>query len=674
MRRFSKAVLFLFWCWVFFPPLLPAQGKPPKHPFPLVPTPCPPTVPHPADKARAQESAQEKIRSSRIQEKLSSLGFVVTHGPSPFFQKFYRPGWALPRFFTTDWVWRNYQDFLTLLLYRWERAQALRLRRFSRLLLSAARVRPARLRQRVFLLAGPALAFLDPGALDSMEREEAALVRSFLAKMKKGSPFRVPPFRTEVRPMEFRPSWFYAKDPLLSGYWKALTWYRSLPLLPGERPGTGEGVEEEGETALSLARAVLRKGPLGEIFRKMNQDWSRWMGPPMGLDPELLGRAAEKALGRAWMEADLASVWRKVGPNLFNLTRKWPGRFSREDRILGLGFRIFPRRWTPDSLRLCRDCWPAVRARLLPSGLDWVALGPMASPWGKRLFRKEFQGKPWVEEVLSLPPVPLWGSIYCRHFRVLRRILEPCKGAPPVFLSFAWRAKQVWTQLGAAAALGRNFQLHLVGGPSTGFPKHLPPALSPYPDFYKGVGGLLEDSARFISGEEESEVPRPGQEKGKAEKEEAKERGMLRAAFLALARDCAKLADLAGKQWSGPGLTRKEEAFLEDLPVRWSDRFGRVLPENLEDLFLGWRSFFLPRWIGPEGTDKTFYYGDSEGCTLWILLPRKGKVLLHRGRVFGYREGMGPKGLRMGAGPEPPMAFPRFTELFLVGGGSKDAR
>ncbi len=645
---------------LLLPGLVFSQGRPPvsgeKGRTPRVP-------PSPSSPAAPVLSSQEVKKEARIKERLSELGFVVLGGEGGDFRSFYLTKGLERKFLTTDMVWDLYQEYLTLTIYKLEKIQASRLKKFSRRLLSLARGKGGRLWRRIFLLCGPALAFQDPSALDSFSGDEASGVKHVLEDMKKGEPFPVPLFKEWVDPKAFRPAWFYAMDPVLSGYWKALTWYRSLPLLSrGKKPRTME--DEEGKNALLLAKTVLGDGELGRLFRLMDRTWTDLMGPPMGLDPKVLEKAAEKILGEGWNRMDLPTAWE--GMRNF-LVRSCPGKFPRENDVLGCGFRIFPKRWTPDSLQLCRDCLPSIPDRLLPSGLDWIALGPLASRTGRRLFREEFQGRPWVEPVLSAPAAPLWDSLYCRHFPVLRRILEPCKGAPPVFFSRAWRAKQAWTQLGATAPLRRIFQLHLVDGPSTGIvEERFPPALSPYPGFYKGVGELLEETARFFSGDGDGAVRSTRAGKIGAEKKPGRGSGGFPAALRGLAEDCRKLAELAGKQWPGPGLSREEEDFLEEFPRKWYGRLQRLLPKTIEKIFLGPPAFFLPGWIGPEGTDKTFYFGIRGAQVLLILLPGKGKVLRYVGRVYGYQEGPGPKGLRMGAGPKPPLAYPRFTRLFLV--------
>lgn len=644
------------WIFLVLPAMVSAQGEPPASKKGgggqvSPPSPSSPAVPSP--------DPEGVLRKAQIERKLSRLGFVVIEGQGSGFREFYLGKRTTRKFITTDMVWDLYQRFLSVALFWIERSSAEKLREFSRRILSFCRGKKGKIWRRLFLISAPASAFFDPGILGSLSPEDAGFVRRLLDDVKNCRSVSLPLFSLPrgIDTREFQPAWIYRNDKLLSAYWKSLTWYRALSLdLHNEK-------EKERETALFLTRLIFQDPVLSGLFREMERTWAGLIGPPVGLNPDSIRKGARALLGEKWRKGNLALGWR----GLESIIKK-EGllAFPLESTILGKDFQVFPLRWSPGSLQLCRDCWPLVPGRILPSGMDWVAVGPVASETGKALFLEEFKGAPWVKMVLSVPSAPLWDSFYCKHFPVLEKLLEPCKGAPRVFFTPAWRAKQVWTQLGCIAGLRRNFQLHLPNGPSTGIIKEFPPALSPYPGFYKGVGELLDETAGLLSRNAvRKELSSP---KDEARLSKKREEGIrkISAALHDLAGDCRRLAHMAGNQWSGPGLSEEEDSFLQKFPVKWYGRFQEILPKALEGIFKGHSSFILPGWIGPKGSRKTFYYGNRGPFVIWILLPRKGRMVRHVGMVYAYQEGIGPKGLRNVGGKPPTLPLPRFTRKFLV--------
>ncbi|GEM_PF-2992552 len=658
---------FAAWLLMFFPVKAPAQeGHPSSNKGGVIPrSPMAPSVPSGPGIREARR--KERLRAARIKERLSSLGFAVLEEEDFDFPGFYSAGGTHPVFLTTDMFWDLYQRFLAVYFYRLELVQASRLREFSRRLFSLCLGKKGKPWLRIFYLCAPALAFQDRSALAALPEKERARVEALLAGIEEGKTVLVPGFSCRVPPEPFRPAWFYKKNTVLSGYWKALTWYRSLPLHPEE--------EEECETALLLSKTLLLDPEMRVFIHEMDRTFDQVLGPSMGLDPISFAEAAKRTLGEGWAKGDLSEAAKMLGKVLAG---RCPGAFPRESLALGCGFRVFPGRWTPDSLQFTRDVaplFPAFSVRLFPSGLDWVAVGPLASWEGKKLYRQEFKGISWVEKLLSVQPAPTWDSFYCGNIHALRQILEPCEGAPEIFFSPAWRAKQVWTQLGCMLPLRRNFQLHLLRGPVTGSlpPRPLPPALSPYPGFYKEVARLLKEMA--VRSREETSRDRAGSRPGKEghPKKKGAEKGedLFPSLLEELGKAYLRLAALGARQWSGASLNPAEEAFLECFPRKWYGALDRSLPGPMKELFQGSSSFFLTGWIGPMGENRNFYQGLSKPHLLQILLPRKGKKVLHEGLVFGYREAVGPKGLSDGGVEKPALAYPRFTRLFRVDGAGR---
>lgn len=159
---------------------------------------------------------------------------------------------------------------------------------------------------------------------------------------------------------------------------------------------------------------------------------------------------------------------------------------------------LLPPLAVPSSVLFRHTTVPFVRGRPLPSGLDLLVVGPMATPAGKEIFRRTFPAH--ANAVLVAPQPALAKSVLADALVVLRELALPvAENAPAMLQTRAWREKQCGTQLAAWAELRIAAQLHghcnavLVGVDNTVRPPH---RISPYPVFFRKLGDLALATAK----------------------------------------------------------------------------------------------------------------------------------------------------------------------------------
>ncbi len=601
-----------------------------------------------------------KAEERKAREKLRSLGFLVLGEGKTSMEEFYTTPGYTTKFITTDMAWELAQRYVSLFFYWKSLFQAETLEIFSRRLLDHIRFRRGDFPGGLLPLFALPLHSLDPGCLGRLTGGDRKKVLGVLARLKEGKPFTLPLFLVEVKPRFFVFHWIFAADPRLAGYSRAVTWYHLLSLDLRKEWGR--------RTALALVKTIFTDPVLRACFLETDGAWRDLLGPSADLGAGLLARRLERIFGKGWARKPLGELLKK-GRNAFEETLPLFREAGFE--FPPSSFQVFPSSWPPDTFRLVLDCGSFFPGRKFPSGLDLVALGPLVSETGKRLFARKFSRTPWVNRLLEREPLPAGHNFYGMNLECLAGLLEPCGKAPSLFSSPPWKAKMVWTQLGGLALLredsrpgGRRVE---PGGASRG-KKGRAPLLSPYPAFYLGLCRVFSRMARLLS-EWEAWVP-PGETPVEARERKIRNEGMerTRRAFRSMALLWARLSVLAEAEWSPLGLSPREEAFLRRFPARAYGLFRSILPGALKDFWNGPANFTFPAYYGDPQLGS-FYFGLSRPHPLYLLLRRKGKLLLYKGMVLGYREGPGPFDLFNPGTDRVPLAYPRFTGVFRAGTG-----
>ena len=610
----------------------------------------------PGSPSQGTEGLPEKAR-----EKLESLGFVVLGESDSSMEEFYTRDKYSPKFLTTDMFWDLAQRYVSLLFYWKARLQVELLRRFSRRILDLCRIRRSGAWKGILYFFAPALAFLEPGSLRRLPAKDREKVKEILARLEEGKPFHLPPFSGKVDPEDLKPHWTYARDPFLRRYFKAVVWYTILSL--DLREGRGRRI------ALLLTREIFSDPRLKADYLALEGIYRDLLGVSMDLGPGLLAKRLEKACGKDWVKMDPAELWREGEAEIrkpLAVFKKMGWDFTPDSLL------VLPAPFPPDTLQLNLDCEPFLSGRKFSSGLDLVAVGPVASEEGKAVFKREFAGKSWMEELFSRKPVPRLPDFYGLNLECLGKILDPCKEAPELFSTKTWREKEVWTQLGGLALLRRCNQpppskKKTITGVRRG--RALSPRLAPYPDYYLGLCRCFSRMAGFMKRWKDLLPPARNPWKKKERKEIAS--GMEKAGrvFRSMENYMARLSVLARTEWSPLGPGPKGEAFLEEFPGKAYSLFKDALPVSMKHLWDGPMTFSYTAVFGKP--DKgSFYFGVSRPHVLFVLLPRKGKAVLHKGLVLGYREGVGPYDVFDPPMEEAPLSYPGFTRDFRVEEGS----
>ncbi len=598
----------------------------------------------------------------KAREKLESLGFVVLGESDSSMEEFYTRDKYSPKFLTTDMFWDLTQRYVSFLFYWKARLQGELLRRFSRRILDRCRIRRSGPWKGILYFFAPSLAFLEPGSLKRLPAKDREKVKEILARLEEEKPFHLPPFSGKIDPGEFKPHWIYARDPFLRRYFKTVIWYTSLSLDLREEKGR--------RIALLLTREIFSDPRLKADYLALEGIYRDLLGVSLDLGPGLLAKRLEKACGKDWVKIDPAELWREGEAEIRKplVVLKKIGWDFTPDSLL-----VLPPSFPPDTLQLNLDCEPFLSGRKFSSGLDLVAVGPVASKEGKAVFKREFAGKSWMEELFSRKPVPRLPDFYGLNLESLGKVLDPWKGAPRLFSSKTWREKEVWSQLGGLALLRRCNQpmssrkkKAMTGPRKKG---GLSPRLAPYPDYYLGLCRCFSRMAGFTK-KWKNLLPPARDPDRKKEREEIIS-GMERAGrvFRTMENLMARLSVLARTEWSPLGPGPKGEAFLGEFPGKAYGLLRNALPASMKNLWDGPMTFSYPAVYGSP--DKgSFYFGVSRPHVLLVLLPRKGRAVLHKGLVLGYREGVGPYDAFDPPMEKAPLSYPGFTRDFRVEGGS----
>jgi hypothetical protein len=344
------------------------------------------------------------------------------------------------------------------------------------------------------------LALQDAIPVDQLPAGYRVEVAGVLTAFHKDEPASVLFFGLPFIPQRLQATSFYTNSPQLRGYFTARQWYALCDFR----------VVSEHETALALRLALLVDG---------NEELSRLYGELTASYDELLARAddgdvrrylaiAEETLGEALSEAGVetklavlqTSLQQKLPDPMVNDQYLSPTDYARFGERTK-GFRLLPPRRIPSAVLLQRTVDPAVRGRMIPSAVDFFAVGPLASDAARRAVRLAEPDADTADAILAAAPPPLPESLHGKALKLISRLQDPVPEAAPAALrTEAWHDKQLSTQLAAWAEQRHTWALH------TKLTVHYacasanePGVVSPYPEFFEGLAALSRDTADVLA-------------------------------------------------------------------------------------------------------------------------------------------------------------------------------
>ncbi len=437
----------------------------------------------------------------RMKELLTRQGFVVTEEQfrqifEPYLPQL--PGKALPVFITVDSAWHTYHVLLEEGVQQVELRQAGLLRRFSERLhqLASGKVASGTVYRDLAAFAAVGWAVQDPACLPLLPADEQAEVAKALVAMKSGGPALF--FELPSQPQHFRPAGFYTKTPELARYFTARRWYATSAFR----------LKSETETlrALSLTWLVDSDAELKQLHRQLTTPAETMVGPAD--DPgivqyaELASRLAKGPLSEDGTRRILGDFRRAAttfpGPRI-NDQFLLPAQFAaREDETKGL--RLFGACQLPSAVLFQKTTEPSIANRGLPSGVDVFAAGPLACEAGRRALKATKRNPAVCAAVCRTDCGLLPESLHGRAMQLLHLLHEPLPATAPLALQTpAWQDKQLWTALGAWAEERHTWVLHTKQAGAAGCAFEEPPGyVSPYPKFYRQLGGLARQAAAVL--------------------------------------------------------------------------------------------------------------------------------------------------------------------------------
>ncbi len=431
---------------------------------------------------------------------LGKQGFVVAGMQfKQIFQAYI--GGPLPPFITVDSAWHTYHVLLEEGVRQMEESQATRLQAFSRGLMDVAKkkAKAGRAYGDILLLAAVGLGLQDPEGLKALPPGDRATAEEILKKLKGSSPVPVPFLGLPLSAERFQATSFYAKSPKLRGYFSARQWY-ALCDFRAVSP-------RETELAFRLALLVNGNPALKKGFQDLTDSYDGLLAKAEDGDVASYLDIAKKSLGSELAEERLEknvpllqeAIQRILPDPKVNDQLLQPDEYLEFPRLTK-GFRLLPPRQIPSAVVFQKTVDPAIPNRMFPSGLDFVASGPLASAASKRALQLEEKDASTVQAILKIPPQPFPESLHGQALNLFTLLQKPLpESAPSPLKTPAWQDKQLWTQLASWAEQRHTWALHAkLTVHYAGISKNEPGVVSPYPEFFARLGKLSMDTARIL--------------------------------------------------------------------------------------------------------------------------------------------------------------------------------
>ena len=539
--------------------------------------------------------------SQEARRLLERQGFVVTE--KQFLQIFeaylslYHGGPPMPKFITVDSAWHTYHVLLEESVQRLEEEQAVSLAAFSRELYGHARAKigtASDVYADLALFAAVAWALQDTTAVAELDERDRPKVEEVLAVLRAGgSPQPVLFFGLPVMPEQYAAAGFYIRSPGLKGYFAARKWYATNVFRVDS--------QEETKRAVHLALLVDSNADLKRRYTQLSAPYAALLAPAEDASVVEYASLAQRVMGKT----PTAEQIRQKLDTLREEAAKLPAPGINDQYLppneyahfgeATKGFRLLPPRHVPSAVLFQRTVDPSVKNRGFPSGLDFFAIGPMASDAGRRALRYSANDAT-CEAILAAETVKLPDSLHGQALSLLQRLQEPLpEQVPRPLRTLAWQDKQLFTQLGAWAQQRHTWALHTkVTIHYGGFTDEPPGYVSPYPEFFRGLARLSRDTSRVFR---------------KVKNREAM--GPVAGHTLSDLIAAARRVDAAFKKRTG--LSMIDQSKSERLMAFWSDSGlldERVVLEDPEDLDNLTPTDYTPleriarRWIESESLSQ----------------------------------------------------------------------
>ncbi|MDP6546734.1 MAG: DUF3160 domain-containing protein, partial [Phycisphaerae bacterium] len=455
---------------------------------------------------RRPEEPDEKLKTVRrfkaFDQVLQKNGFVVT--PEQFPQIFTayiteipdREN-ALPPFITTDSAWETYHVLLEEGVKQLEENQAVRLKTFSRRLLDRATLLAA-YGQRDFAKIAEYASI----ALALQDKKHAARVskahKQLLTALKNGTGNVSGPVGFPLSASAFRANSFYTSSPKLANYFSARQWYATVVFPANNKTATS--------LAVRLAMFIDSDKELRNLWDALSTPYDSLLAKAEDGDVATYASAVRKIVGP---KATPAQAIESIGALQKHLQTALPDPQINDQLLdenqhanfatLIKGFRLLPPRRLTSSICFQKTTPPGLS---FPSALNFmVACKQMTSPAAVRALQQQ-AGEKRTREIQQVDPGKLPDSLHGRAMKLIATLQKPPPPQSPKALQTqAWSDKQLWTQLGAWAQQRHTWALHIkisdqpLGGPDPSDAG----MVSPYPDFFKSLGVLTQQTAEILA-------------------------------------------------------------------------------------------------------------------------------------------------------------------------------
>ncbi|GAH33523.1 unnamed protein product, partial [marine sediment metagenome] len=364
--------------------------------------------------------------------------------------------------------------------------------------------------------AAVGLALQDESTVESMDEKLRREVKEVLAALSaRGGAVKVLFFELPFMPERLRPASFYGKAEELRGYFAARRWYALCDFRAKSK--------EETARALRLALMIEGDPQLSALYSSLTLPYDALLGPCEDGDVRRYASIAREVFGEEPTENDVDAKMGAFCKALGDLpdplvNDQWllPEQyenFAEETK----GFRLLPPRRLPSTVLFQNTVDPLVKGRMFASGIDFFAVGPLASEAGRRALHAAVAGDQLAQAILTARTSSLPDSLHGQALRLLTLLQEALPATAPAPLrTSAWQDKQLWTQLGAWAEQRHTWALHTkLTVHYMGLTRERPGMVSPYPEFFSGLGQLAGATAEVLSqhtGDEVIDTRGTGQE------------------------------------------------------------------------------------------------------------------------------------------------------------------
>lgn len=381
---------------------------------------------------------------------------------------------------------------------------------------------------------------------------------------------------------QFKPRGHYVDSPVLSRYFKAISWVGRLDLgfelFSASGSKGGDSLGRDGTSAAILAW-LIRESGRAESLRAMGEMIGFLMGEGDGASPaQLSGLMKGAGISTLAQLAEPTSRARLV----LAIQAQRAGNQRIRSQVLFAGtpnpsvFQLFGQRFAIDSFVLANVVFSQIVyrgetvSRDFPTGLDVMA--SLGNPEAVSLLEPELRKWHYGANLLAARSVvdayepKAWSSsAYTGWLDSLRSLDDRPDGAafPQVMQSRAWQRKQLQTQLASWAQLRHDTILYSKQSYSNYSCSYPSGYVEPYPEFYARMGRMAAEGKKRMAS---LELPDADAARGFPFLKKA-----IVDYFDRFAGTMVRLEGLARKELASTPFTQDEQDFL----VRLMDKRGR---------------------------------------------------------------------------------------------------